>query len=468
MGSFAEIVLILFIPLAVGTFFVMRPLAAALVVALGGDLFLPGVPTIHISYFPVLDKHNLPYVCILIGCLLRWPRRVTKLPKERWFLALSALVLVGGAMTGLTNNDVIPCLTNPAASGLPIDFKAGMAIGLGSFVAACLPFFLGYVLIRDQKDVERALIALAVAGLIYSPLAILEMRLSPQLSGWVYGSQGGGGQWDQGYRWGGYRPTVFMPHGLALARFFMATTLALFVLAKQRRALFGLPAAYLAWFNALVLLLCRSTGAIVFGAVGILSIMLTRPKRRLGLATVVALVVVFYPLLRSADLFPVNGVLSAAGTLGEDRQGSLGFRFMNEDLLLAHARERILFGWGAFGRNMLCDIKTVTDGHWIIVLGESGLAGFLASFGVLTWPILLARRRLRGHRNSVEVGRLSGLAVILALLAADLIPNGLWCYYPFFFAGILTRGLRLLSPSPESASERSERTTPQDVAQVQS
>jgi hypothetical protein len=143
-------------------------------------------------------------------------------------------------------------------------------------------------------------------------------------------------------------------------------------------------------------------------------------------------------------------MLDAAGSLQEERRGSLGFRFANEDLLLAHARERIFFGWGSgrnFTRNASGEVVTTTDGHWIIVLGVAGAAGFLVCFGVLLWPVILSRRLLRNHEGEVDNGMLAGLAVIIVLVTVDLIPNGLFSSYPYLLAGALTRRLRSTSKS---------------------
>ena len=165
----------------------------------------------------------------------------------------------------------------------------------------------------------------------------------------------------------------------------------------------------------------------------------------------VASVTLLYPLLRASDLFPVAGVLDAAGLLGEERRESLAFRFYNEDLLLAHARERILFGWGTYGRNWVFDAygrdMVVADGYWVLALGIAGLAGFIVSFGMLLWPVIWARRRLGSHGSKGDGPQLAGLALIVSLAAVDLIPNGLWAVYPYLLAGVLTRRLGELQPT---------------------
>jgi hypothetical protein len=98
-------------------------------------------------------------------------------------------------------------------------------------------------------------------------------------------------------------------------------------------------------------------------------------------------------LLRSQDLFPTKSVVAAADYVSYDRAFSIDFRFENEDRLLAKASERPIFGWGGWGRNRVYDAETssdvsVTDGAWIIELGQFGLTGFLSLFLLIVAPIV--------------------------------------------------------------------------------
>lgn len=443
-STIAEIVFALSIPVSIGAFFVMRPVQAALLVAFGAEMFLPEGTHYKFPYMPAFDKHNLPYVCILIACLMRHPGRVTKLPKERWVSLLALLVLVGCVLTAVTNKDPLT-FGNVGQVFVPgLNIKDGFFMGITNFVDAFVPFYVGYALFRSREDLDELVTGLAIAGLVYIPFALVELRMSPQWHRWIYGY--GQSVFDQTIRWGGYRPMVFMSHGLAVARFFVATLFALVILGKSRRRLWAMSVRLLAWIQFLVLVACKSTGAAVLAVAGLPVLIFAKPKRQLQVAAVLAWITVLYPALRLSGLFPVDSMLEVAGALHRERAGSLAFRFANEDALLARARDRIVFGWGEYGRNMVHDeegkASSVLDGHWIIRLGVNGIVGFVTTFGPLLIPVLWARRRVAGMSDRKDQVRIAGVAFTLTILSLDLIPNGLWACYPFFIAGALSRRIR--------------------------
>jgi hypothetical protein len=445
-STIATVVQTLAIPAMVGVFFVLRPMAAALVVVLGAEMFLPEQVSFKLRFVPPLDKHVLPYLCIFVACLLRCPTQVTKLPKERWMTILALALLAGGVLTSSTNTD--PLIFGSAGQVfLPgLTFTDGCFMGIDNFLSSFLPLYLGYALCRQAEDFEQLVTGLAIAGLLYIPFAMVELRMSPQWHSWIYGYMQH--EFQQTVRWGGYRPMVFMAHGLAVARFFLAAVCCLVLLARYRRVLWGLPTRLLAWTQLLVLLACKSIGAIAFAVVGIPFLALTKPRRQVTVAALLAWIIVLYPALRVSGIFPVSRILAAVGAVEAVRADSLAFRFKNEDALLDRTRERILFGWGEYDRNAVRDEEgrrlSVTDGHWIIRMSMNGIVGFVVAFAPLLLPVLWARRRLPAIREEKDQRLLAGVALMLTLLTLDLIPNGLFACYPYFIAGALTRRLRQL------------------------
>lgn len=434
----AQVVLGLSIPVFIGSFFVMRPQQAAVMAALGAELFLPEGVSFRFPSIPPLDKHNLPYLCILVGCLLRCPGRVTKIPRERWVLLLSIFIAVGSVMTALTNKDPMPRQFLTPIQGLKL--TDGLFGAAYLFTLTVLPFYLGFSLFRTPADLVTLLVGFSTGALIYIPFELWEIRMSPNLHWKVYGYFQD--EFADTRRWGGYRPMVFMKHGLALARFQVAATLAPFVFGSRVRTVAGVPWRGLRWLLAFVLVISKSTGAILYFMVALPLLIWSKPKRVLRVAVVIACIVFLYPVMRMAGVFPIDQILQGANAVaGVERTASVAYRFKNEDKLLAHASERVIFGWGQFGRNFTFDRygkPAVTDGYWIIQFGESGVFGFLASFGLLLIPIFVTSKRTSLVTSPEDQRLIAGSALILAIIVSDLLPNGLWGLYPYFFGGVLT------------------------------
>ena len=452
-GTFAYLVLLSWVPISIVAFLLMRPERAAIFVILGALLILPEGAQFKIPYVPPLTKQNIPYLCVLAGALLRCPKRVLRLPKERWFLLLALALLFGPIGTVLTNEDVLRYGTYKHVVLRGLNLKDGLYTGADQFLHAALPMFLGLSLFRTAKDLRALLAGIAIAGLLYVPLALVEMRMSPQFHNWVYGYQQH--SFLQTMRWGGYRPMVFMSHGLALARFFLVGMLGALIVSVERRTILGIPTKLGAGILLVTPVFCKSTGAIVFAMLGLLVVLAGTARLRQTAAVVLACVVLLYPVLRAADVFPVGKMLTAAGMVDADRQQSLLFRFENEDALLAKARERIVFGWGEFNRSAIFDDMarpfSVTDGHWIVMFGIAGAVGFAAAFGMVLAPVFVAGRRLRRIANKKDRLLVSGTSFLIALIALDFIPNALWADYPYLLGGALLAVTRALALAPRHA-----------------
>lgn len=451
---FSQIVLALSVPIAIGLVFVTTPQRAVILAVLGSELFMPEVVNFKFPFMPAWDKHTLPYVCVLIGCLLKRPRLVTRVPKERWILVLTILLVGGGIATGLANSQAMERSLLTPLPGL--NLKDSLALSATDFVNAAMPFYVGYVLFRRGADLRLLLAGFSVGAVIYIPFELWEIRMSPQLHRIVYGFFQDA--FDETVRWGGYRPLVFMKHGLALARFSVIAAMAPFVFGARPRAVFGVPWSAMRWFLLVVLVLCKSTGAVLYLILSLPLLLWSRPRRELAVATLLSAIVVLYPVLRMSALIPTEQILQLSHSIvGPERTQSVQFRFENEDKLLAHARERPVFGWGSYGRNFVFDRygkPAVSDGYWIIQFGGLGMVGFMGSFGFLLLPIYLARRRLPRIGDPDDRRLIAGTSMILAIVAVDLLPNGMWGLYPFLLSGALAGVTRewLLSPQPPNVA----------------
>jgi hypothetical protein len=80
---------------------------------------------------------------------------------------------------------------------------------------------------------------------------------------------------------------------------------------------------------------------------------------------------------------------------------------------------------------------SVTDGRWIITLGQFGIMGFIAEFGLLTIGIFRVRRVLGNTKDVRESLCLSALSLMTALNVVDLLPNATLTPLTFLIAGSL-------------------------------
>ena len=135
-------------------------------------------------------------------------------------------------------------------------------------------------------------------------------------------------------------------------------------------------------------------------------------------------------------------MIEIANTISTDRAESLKTRFDNEDQLLQRASQRFLFGWGRWGRSRIYDKNSgkdlsITDGRWIIDIGQFGLFGFLAEFGLLVLPIFRAASALKFAGSINDKVNLAALALILATSVVDLLPNSGLMPWTWLLAGAL-------------------------------
>jgi hypothetical protein len=348
---------------------------------------------------------------------------------------LVLLYVLGEIPTALTNRDPIAMPGMPPSPGVSL-YDAG-SVMVSRALSLCVPFLLGRVLFHSPEHLRLLLRALAIAALVYSPLVLLELRLSPQLHAWVYGFFPH--SFDQTVRGVGWRPQVFMAHGLMLSIFLASAVVAtagLYAARKQSGRITGPLTLYL----LSILIACKSMAAGVYGVVGSILLLLARPKATLRTCLFLAAIALFYPPLRGAGLFPTDALVELAARFSADRARSLEFRFRNEDLLMDHAAERFLFGWGSYGRNIVMDPQmgrpATTDGAWVITYGSRGAVAYFVLFGAFVTPIFLLHRRAKWLRGSdLVVVVATGLVVVINVM--DLLPNAFSLRFMPVVAGAL-------------------------------
>lgn len=437
-------------PLVAMVLFRALPLSKALIwTIIGGYLVLPSATVMKIPMVPPFDKLSIPILSATVLCVAceRWdwrrqaaaPGIPTKSASGRTLIvALLLLLVVTPVLTVLNNSE-------PIVSGrsfLPgISLYDGASMISGT-VITILPFILAWRYLSTREAHRQLLVAFAVAGLFYAVPTLFEVRMSPQLHTWIYGFF----QHDfaQHMRADGFRPIVFLNHGLLVSIFFCLSVLAALTLrreakrVRERGAALGWGLAALALL--FVLFMTKSLGAFVI-AIALGTVVAFFSQRLMVLAAaLIALIILFYPMLRGAGFIPTEKIHEYAVAISEERAHSLKFRLDNEEALLAHANRKPVSGWGSWGRNQLYDAETgrmtsVTDGVWIILIGIYGWLGYTAHFGLLTFPILLYARRRREFGPSLIT---PGLTVLLAAVLLDLIPNDSLLPYVWLISGAIT------------------------------
>ncbi|MEM8871276.1 MAG: hypothetical protein AAGE38_12805 [Pseudomonadota bacterium] len=427
---------------------------AAMISILGGFFLLPPDVGINLPVLPTLSKDSVPALSLLVLAVLFAGRRRQQagqgngtgfdhelpqwLPLYGWVTIGLFLVGFGAFLTALVNGDRISYGSTVLPGMRPYD---GLAQALTA-LTMLVPLFLGRRFFAHPDNQALLIKAFIIGGLIYSLPTLYEVRMSPQLNRQVYGFYSSG--WVQNIRGGGWRPSVFTDHGLQLAMFFAMVSLAAFGAARfLRREDRGFYIFAGVWCLG-TLWLSNSLGALIIAVVFLPVVLFLGARLQLLFAAMMAAAVLLYPVLRSTDIVPAERLVSIAQAIHPGRAVSLQFRLAQEDILLEHAEERPLLGWGGWRRNRVFneegqDIST-TDGAWIITFGRSGWVGYVGLFGLLTMPVVLlaiTRRRDQISPTTVVV------AVTAAASFVDLIPNGFLSPITLLMAGAIWGRLEL-------------------------
>lgn len=441
-GNWAVFVFLMALPLAFYLVATRPPQKAAIQLAFIVTMWWPVSIWLKLPSVPQIEKDTWPYVCILLALLVLKPQKIFKAKPGFGpeFLQLVGLLACVG--TWKTNTDPLTYGSWVSINMPGLDFNDAMSMGMDQLLKIGVPFFLGRALFKTIEDAEMAVKFLILSALIYIIPIAAELRLSPQVHTWIYGYPASR-SFLQMLRWGGYRPLVCTTHGLALGILYCQITMLGFVFMRLKiKTVKQLTAKATAWTLLVVLILCKSTGAILFAVATAPLIAKGKLKTQMRVAVILAGLSLGYPVLKSQGWIPTDAIVDAISSINRDRALSVAFRFDNEKLLADKAQERYLFGWGSYGRNsiyhpVIGKEMTIADGYWIILIGIRGFAGFMLAFGMGLAPVFLLSKRIRRLPDQRSQHLLVGLALIVAIGFFDLIPNGLFSNYTYFLSGIL-------------------------------
>lgn len=442
------IALLVFVVCTFTAFATRGPRTGGLLAFFGGWMFLPVFE--KVLNFHLFSAKSLFVPAVILAAALVFD-------PARWLRVRPRLVDV----------PILVCTLVPFATSLSNGLGAydGFRTALDLFVSWGIPYVFARLYLTRRSDLLELATLFATSALVYAPLCLWEVRMSPQLHYTVYGFQAF--SFDQAVRFGGYRPAVFMSHGLMLALFMACGALAAYWLWRTRTVdrILGIRAG---WAVALLLatnVLCKSIGALALLAAGIAVLEGSSRLRTSILIVVLSLAPAAYATARVAGWTGTSVTTWIAENVSADRARSLAFRMKNEDLLIARALDRSWLGWGGWNRSRVFDEEgydlTITDGLWVITLGTRGLIGLLSLALVLALPALLLVRAFPPRTwDRAGIAPVAAVAVIPLLFAFDSVFNAMVSpLYPLA-CGAVTSFLRAYEaarrrePAPGSALRR--------------
>jgi len=355
-----------------------------------------------------------------------------------------------------------------------LGLKDGIQEGFNTLTQWGIPYLAGRLYFSDPKAQKMLCYSFFMAGLLYIPFVVFELVMSPQCHNIVYGYMQH--SFAQVIRGGGYRPMVFMEHGIMLGTL-MAMAALVGVWCTYTgvfpRKIYGVPTPLLSLILVFSALICKSSLAIGLMLIGIFALLVSE-KLKVGLIIwVMLLIPPTYISLRATGYWDgANLVTLVSEKFSEDRAASLAFRFDNENILVRKAMEKPVFGWGGWGRSRVYDEETgedlsTTDGFWIITMGRRGLLGLGAVSLVLLLPMLqFVIKTPPGTWKRPEIAPTAVLAIIPLLFLIDCTLNAMVNQIYIIIAGGISGMMRGTFPVSADLTDNMSRRLPDDKEPV--
>ena len=413
MVALIPVALFGFIPIVFYLFVRFPPQRAVIISFVVAWLFLPQA-TYPIPILPAFSKVSAVCYSILVATLVYDTVRLTCF-KPGW-LDVPMLIWC-----------LCPIVTQVSNGGSPISPTFNQIISWG------LPYVVGRLYVGSLDGLRQLAIGILAGGLAYIPFTLIEGLKGPLLHQMVYGVNSVD-DWSQAQRAGGWRPVVFMQHGLMVGVWMMTAAL-IAVWFWQTGALKkfqGRNIKTLAIILIIAFVLCRSTGAyslFVFALIVLFSAKWFRTS--LPLLFIIGYIV-FYLYIAAAGQFSSKQVMGLITPIfGEERSASLKFRFDMEEILGEKARQKFLLGWGDSGGNRVYNQQgqdiSITDSLWIIAFGTYGGVGLVILFYSLLLPVIVFTVFKYPARtwSNPKVAPAAALGVALTMYVFDCVLNAM-------------------------------------------
>ncbi len=454
----AQLVMLLWLPVALYLFRRFSPRKAVVICFIVAWLFLPQRAGYLLPGLPDYDRISATCYSILLATVLFDSQRL----KSFKFSWLDLPMLIWCVCSFITSVD----------NGLGA--YDGVSNVLTKIVRYGIPYFIGRIYLNDLAGLRLLAMGMFISGLVYAPLCWFESFMSPQLHRMVYGYHGIH-EFFQSIRLGGYRPNVFMVHGLSVGMWMMAVALMAvwFSQAGILKRFFNIPMKFVIAGLMLTHIIVRSTGAYLYMIFG-LAILFSAKKFRTSIPLILLIFSISsYLYLAATGNFTgeqADKIVATAERItgSADRAGSLEFRFDNEEQLVERAQERMIFGWGGWDRNRVFDYNwagelvdvSVTDSLWIIAFGMNGVVGLSSVYGSFLLPAFVFTLRYPARTwFHPKVAPAAMITVVIVLYGLDNClnnqPNPVFTVASGAIAGLLVK-----QPEPRKVA-RPVRRSPQ-------
>jgi hypothetical protein len=390
MIVFPAAVLLGWIPVSLYFFYRYPIRIAILLVFVGGWALLPnanyipssdpfpywflgvGIPT---NYF--LTKATITGFCGLLGLLVFDRQSAGKITLTFWYIPMIMWCIV----------PILSTIANP------IPLVDGIRGTIYQILAWGVPYLLGRIYFSDTNSLRLAAEAFVIAGLLYIPICLVEIKTGPQFYSHVYGYLPY--QWIGAKRYIGYRPIGFLEGGNQLGIWMgTAALVAVWLWAKRIvNRILGIPIAWVALSLFLTTLLCQSGGSILL-LLGLLPFVFASHKAFPRIIAVVLIAgILAFAGLRLANVISIRALVNhnaaahfAAGFLKKIGRGSFGWRLWQDELHVNIALRKPLLGYGEWDWWQRGNLRPW--GLWLLAFGMYGAFGLLALEAFQLAPVI--------------------------------------------------------------------------------
>jgi len=418
MTLLVPIMLFGWVPFTIFLFFRLPAHRAVLVSVIGGWLLLP-MTGYDLPGLPSYSKSMAIALGLIIGGRLSGQRRAASFQWEVYDVPM-----------------LFWCIC-PIASSLSnhLGIYDGFAGILDNSITWGVPYLAGRVYFDNLGKLRDLCLAILIGGLLYLPLCLYEIRMSPQLSNIFYGFFPH--SFLQQKRYGGFRPVVFMEHGLMVALWMAASTTAAFWLWRsgELKQVKGIPLSIISLGLIVTTILCKSANGWVSLALGCGGYFVFRFFKSSWPFRFLLLLLPCYILLRITGGVSGEMVESMAGSVFDaDRTSSLAIRLVQEDLFIEKTLERPLLGWGTMGRGWPVNEETgksaigMIDALWLVVYNTRGFVGIFSLGAMMLIGPWLVFRSLKKQKIGVAFIQMGPVlpSLVVILFMIDMLVNGMF------------------------------------------